>query len=234
MNSAVQDVENLSWKLAYVLNGLAPASLLDTYHSERWAAQNENQRVTITTMRFMAPNTPWLRLRRNLILWLSGFYPAARKWVDSGKMSIPYTYTDTPLIAPDSPGENWENAPALGAKPTDEVLLVSCDSQIKPTFLRRLFGSGFVALHFADSAEGLIPSPEENPPQFPLKIYPVISRPNSDSEESILDADKSLAQTFSAQEGTLYLFRPDGHLALRRKKGKAQDISNYFEKLQRL
>src|SRR5512133_520310 len=98
MNSAVQDVENLSWKLAYVLNGLAPASLLDTYHNERWAAQNENQRVTITTMRFMAPNTFWLRLRRNLILWLSGFYPAARKWVDSGKMSIPYTYTDTPLI----------------------------------------------------------------------------------------------------------------------------------------
>jgi 3-(3-hydroxy-phenyl)propionate hydroxylase len=234
MNSAVQDVENLGWKLAYVLNGLAPVGLLDTYHSERWAAQSENQRVTITTMRFMAPNTPWLRLRRNLILWLSGFYPAARKLVDSGKMSIPYTYTDSPLIALDSPCESWENAPVLGAKPSDASLAVVCDGQVQTTFLRRLFGSGFVALHFTDSAEGLLPALEKNPPQFPLKIYPVVSRPNDTQGESILDADYSLANTFSAQGGTLYLFRPDGHLALRRKKGEAQDILAYFEKLQRL
>ncbi len=35
MNTGVQDVHNLAWKLAAVLQGQADASLLDTYHAER-------------------------------------------------------------------------------------------------------------------------------------------------------------------------------------------------------
>lgn len=35
MNTGVQDVHNLVWKLAAVLKGLASPSLLDTYHDER-------------------------------------------------------------------------------------------------------------------------------------------------------------------------------------------------------
>lgn len=236
MNSAIQDVENLVWKLAFVLKGLAPASLLETYHSERWAAQTENQRVTITTMRFMAPNTAFLRFRRNLILWLSGFYKPARKWVDSGKMSIPYTYTGVPLISPDISGETWGGALILGAKPPDVPLTVTRGGQVEPTFLRRLFGSGFVALYFADktaSAQEFSTKLMETPPKFPLKFYPVTSKQN-DSPEAILDSDGSLSKSLSSQPGTLYLFRPDGHLALRRRSGEAQEILDYFEKLQRL
>lgn len=35
MNTGLQDAANLSWKLAAVLGGWAPSSLLDTYHAER-------------------------------------------------------------------------------------------------------------------------------------------------------------------------------------------------------
>ena len=35
LNTGVQDVHNLAWKLAAVLRGAAGASLLDTYHDER-------------------------------------------------------------------------------------------------------------------------------------------------------------------------------------------------------
>jgi 3-(3-hydroxy-phenyl)propionate hydroxylase len=35
MGTGVQDAVNLGWKLAQVVNGTSPASLLDTYHSER-------------------------------------------------------------------------------------------------------------------------------------------------------------------------------------------------------
>lgn len=34
-NTCIQDAFNLAWKVAYVLQGLAPPSLLDTYNSER-------------------------------------------------------------------------------------------------------------------------------------------------------------------------------------------------------
>src|SRR6266498_3834625 len=32
LNTGVQDAVNLGWKLAQVVNGISPASLLDTYH----------------------------------------------------------------------------------------------------------------------------------------------------------------------------------------------------------
>jgi hypothetical protein len=35
LNTGVQDAVNLGWKLAQVVNGISPESLLDTYHAER-------------------------------------------------------------------------------------------------------------------------------------------------------------------------------------------------------
>ncbi|MEB3030645.1 FAD-dependent monooxygenase [[Mycobacterium] nativiensis] len=45
MNMGIQDAFNLGWKLAMVLRGEAPESLLDTYHSERHAADAEMLKV---------------------------------------------------------------------------------------------------------------------------------------------------------------------------------------------
>jgi 2-polyprenyl-6-methoxyphenol hydroxylase-like FAD-dependent oxidoreductase len=46
MNTGFQDAFNLSWKLSYVLQGLAPESLLDTYASERQIAIDKLLEVT--------------------------------------------------------------------------------------------------------------------------------------------------------------------------------------------
>jgi 2-polyprenyl-6-methoxyphenol hydroxylase-like FAD-dependent oxidoreductase len=35
MNTGIQDMINLSWKLAMVMNGQAPPALLDTYEADR-------------------------------------------------------------------------------------------------------------------------------------------------------------------------------------------------------
>jgi 3-(3-hydroxy-phenyl)propionate hydroxylase len=35
LNTGVQDAVNLGWKLAQVVRGISPESLLDTYHAER-------------------------------------------------------------------------------------------------------------------------------------------------------------------------------------------------------
>jgi len=47
LNTGVQDAVNLGWKLAQVINGTAPESLLDTYHAERHPVA---ARVLRTTM----------------------------------------------------------------------------------------------------------------------------------------------------------------------------------------
>ena len=54
LNTGVQDAVNLGWKLAQVVNGTSPESLLDTYHAERHPVaarvlQNTMAQVALTT-----------------------------------------------------------------------------------------------------------------------------------------------------------------------------------------
>jgi 2-polyprenyl-6-methoxyphenol hydroxylase-like FAD-dependent oxidoreductase len=92
MNSGVEDVTNIAWKLALVLRGDAPDSLLDSYERERRAAARENLRVTGATMRFMAPPTALHRLARSAILRGSLRAPRLRRFVNSGKLATPAVY----------------------------------------------------------------------------------------------------------------------------------------------
>lgn len=100
LNSGMQDAENLAWKLAFVRHGWAPPSLLDSYHVERFAAAQENLRVTSATMEFLVPQTPELRRRRTELLDRALTDPTARTGIDSGKLAEPYWYTASPLTTP--------------------------------------------------------------------------------------------------------------------------------------
>ena len=55
LQTAVQDAMNLGWKLAQVVNGTSPESLLDTYHAERHPVA---ARVLRTTMAHVALRRP--------------------------------------------------------------------------------------------------------------------------------------------------------------------------------
>ncbi|MDP9445238.1 MAG: FAD-dependent monooxygenase, partial [Actinomycetota bacterium] len=100
LNSGVADAENLAWKLAFVLTGRAPATLLATYGEERRAAALENLRVTDETMRFMVPPGPLARRRRNAILRLSRWVPPLRRHVNSGRLAEPFVYPPSRIVEP--------------------------------------------------------------------------------------------------------------------------------------
>jgi len=99
LNSGVADAENLAWKLAFVLRGDAPATLLDTYDAERRPAALDNLAATGATMRFMAPRGPMRRAWRDLVLRMAPRSAWFRKRVDSGRLSEPATYATSPLVA---------------------------------------------------------------------------------------------------------------------------------------
>lgn len=100
-NSGVQDADNLVWKLAHVLRGEAPDSLLDTYDGERIAAADENIGHSTRSTDFIVPRNAMARHFRNAVLELAAGYPFARRMVNSGRLSMPTTYRDTPLSTPD-------------------------------------------------------------------------------------------------------------------------------------
>ncbi len=57
LNIGVQDAVNLGWKLAQVVKGTSPASLLDTYHSERHPIAARVLRITMAQVAHASPAT---------------------------------------------------------------------------------------------------------------------------------------------------------------------------------
>jgi len=56
LNTGVQDAVNLGWKLAQVVHGASPASLLDTYHAERHPVAARVLRSTMAQVALMRPD----------------------------------------------------------------------------------------------------------------------------------------------------------------------------------
>lgn len=232
MNSGIHDVDNLAWKLWLVLAGRAPDGLLDTYDAERWAAQQQNQRVTTATMRFLVPPSKLRLVVRNMILRASQHVKPLRRLVNSGKMVQPFTYGRSPIVAPDGLPPllrwwRWRRAPALGAKAPDGPCIVVEPAGHRPTNLRKLFGAGLVALYFAPhaaSARAFAAEAGATAPAVPTTLYIVVPEATDlqppilqQRVRLLLDTQSVLAKAYDAQPGSLYLIRPDGHLAARRR-----------------
>ncbi|MGP2437386.1 FAD-dependent monooxygenase [Streptomyces sp. JW3] len=65
MNTGLQDAANLSWKLAAVLHGRAPDTLLDSYQSERHPVGRSVLRSSGGMIRLAMASRPWSRALRS-------------------------------------------------------------------------------------------------------------------------------------------------------------------------
>ena len=126
-NGGMQDVDNLAWKLALVLDGQAPGSLLDTYQIERKQAGLENIRNSSRSADFLTPRSPAHALFREAVLDLVEDHAFARPMVNSGRLSTPCTYDGSPLNTPDAlpgaPARTRPGAPCPDAPVGDGFLL---------------------------------------------------------------------------------------------------------------
>ena len=108
-NSGVQDADNLVWKLALVLLGQAPIALLDSYDAERRYAAQENIRITDRTTRFLSPPSAAEHVMRDAVIALARHYPFARAFVNTGRLSAPTRYVDSPLNSGGCDGRSVQN-----------------------------------------------------------------------------------------------------------------------------
>lgn len=67
LNLGVQDAVNLGWKLAQVVKGLSPQSLLDSYHSERHPVAARTLRNTMAQIALLRRNEPGLAAAREAV-----------------------------------------------------------------------------------------------------------------------------------------------------------------------
>ena len=189
-NAAIADVDNLAWKLAMVLGKAAPASLLDSYCSERRAAAQENILNSTRSTDFITPKFPASRAFRDATLLLARDFPFARALINSGRLSVPTGQAGSPLDTPDS-DTDWTRGPSPGRAMLDAPM-----GREGGNWLIDRLGPGFTVLTFTD------------------KDTPVASLPPEAT--SLCIAGDGLAwQRYDARPGTTYLIRPDRYIAAR-------------------
>ena len=212
-NSGIQDVDNLGWKLELVLEGLTPERLLDSFDVERTAAADENIRNSTRSTDFITPKSNMSRIFRDAVLMLSKRHPFARRLVNSGRLSLPSTFRDSPLNTPDAegfagtmaPGAPAADAPVTGARGAwlldylcdGFTLLLFTGRAVPPTLLHELAALGSNAI---PCNSVLVGAAEDTLPE---------------GVRQILDPTGLLAQRCDARPGTVYLFRPDQHVCAR-------------------
>lgn len=192
-NSGIQDADNLTWKLALVLQGQAPEALLDTYHIERHAAAKTNLEVTSRTARFLAPRTPAERTLRSAAISLAREYPFARQLVNTGRMSIANPCPYSPAVT--SGGHSVQNVPITLPDGSDAGLVD----------LSREVGTRFIGVLFDDDQQRLaaFKALEQS---YPIAVFAC-------GRGGIGDPQGKLARTTGAVPGAFALIRPDLHLA---------------------
>ena len=140
LNNGFADAQNIAWKLAWVLQGKAGEALLDSYTPERRGATLDVFANASKSARFMTPPSPGWQLMRDAALNLALSHPFAGQLANPRQMT-PYSYADSPLVAPDDPG--FAGGPVAGA--------VLPEVQAGRGFLSDLLGRGF-SLICADPA----------------------------------------------------------------------------------
>ncbi len=96
-NTGIGDADNLACKLAAVQRGWATPQLLSSYHHERHEAAKQNVQVTNRTARFLRPADGMERVFRSAAIALAKRHAFARALVNTGRMAVANTYTQSPV-----------------------------------------------------------------------------------------------------------------------------------------
>nr|WP_314629386.1 FAD-dependent oxidoreductase [uncultured Noviherbaspirillum sp.] len=216
-NSGIDDADNAAWKLAHVIKGLADDSLLDSYSSERVAATHENLGYGTKSTEFMAPPSFAFDLMRTAVLGLAKKHAGLRSLINP-RQSSAITYVDSPLNAPGTQNEAWRAGPAPGAVLPECPVTILRDGRETAGHLTDLVGPGFSVLYFSDG--GGMPEALDafagamREKGVPLQIVR-LSRARAGDGPGLGAHDHTgrLFDLYGAEAGSVYLVRPDGHVA---------------------
>ncbi len=190
LNNGLADAHNIGWKLGYVLQGHADHKLLDSYSPERRSATLDVFANATKSTRFMTPATRGWELMREAALSLSLTEAFPRNFANPRQMQ-PHTYADSPLFAAQTSEAEFVAGPTCGAFAPDLRLS-------NGTYLLDHAGDGFTLIIFgAETFVGLQHLTSRDPFLATVSV-------------EITDA---AVHRYDARPGTVYLLRPDLHVA---------------------
>ena len=214
-NSGLQDTDNLCWKLKLVLDGKAPERLLDTYSEERVYAADENILNSTRSTDFITPKSKTSLTFRNAALALARDHAFARALVNSGRLSVPAYLTESRLNTADNGDFAGDMVPGA---PMDDAPIRVGDQQ---GWLLDHVGNRFQALVYVDDPSAMNPENRRISTALAQGAIPVdvvlVSPKAGDGGGLPVFEDYAgrFAERFDAKHGSVYLVRPDQHVAAR-------------------
>lgn len=236
MNLGISEAYNLAWKLAFVDQGHSDASLLDSYHLERYpvALEVENTAHRLTSL---------ITLQKRALVWArDNLLPllTRRKKVQrvlpsmiSGHQYhyLPSEYIQQSLTSKQRNSwkrkgdkHQYQGRVPLAGHLAPDVQLWQSQPDAQPRHLLDLFSQGFTLLIFtgADQFSPLLPghralaaTVERDYPG--LQAFCVVDALDGNDfdhhQRTLLDPDWRLHKRYHAPAGSLMLIRPDGYIA---------------------
>jgi 2-polyprenyl-6-methoxyphenol hydroxylase-like FAD-dependent oxidoreductase len=219
LNTGVQDVHNLAWKIAAVLRGHADDQLLDSYHAERQPFGKIITQNALANALSMGRNA-----RQSNVLPRPEFLNEQGLIFGACYQSIAVLPDGTPRVVVDDPVTEYVPSGRPGSR-APHVWLTRGNEQISTI---DLFGPHFVLLAGADgdawrrAAQGIGPS------WPPLLAFTV------GKDRDLGDPDGNWHQAYGVDTDGAVLVRPDGHVAWRSRTSASNPLEVLRTALDRL
>ena len=232
LNSGFDDAYNLGWKLAMVLRGWGDEALLASYDDERLHAFRINAASAIQSTEFMAPPSRGFSLMREAAITLAHDHPAIAELANPRQTSV-ITYDRSPL--------NMSSDP-LTAGPVPGAALAECPVRGPGDIghVTDLMGPCWSVLVFSAAAwldpqlDALLRELEKEAVPFRTFVLAGTGRPAGDAHRVlVLDEGSRAARIYGAEDGAIYLVRPDGHVAGRWRRQDAPGLRAALARLAR-
>ena len=208
LNTGVQDVHNLAWKIAAVLRGQADDALLDSYHAERRPLAETITRAALANAMSMGRTTRQ-----------SGAVLPRREFLNEQGLIYGLCYESMPVIPDGTP-------PVEVTDPvTEYVPSARPGSRAPHVWLQRggeqlstidLFGSHFVLLAGRDG-DAWRQAIHQIVPSWPPLIGFTVG-----GKEDLIDPDGNWHEAYGVETDGAVLVRPDGYVALRGRSGASR------------
>lgn len=208
LNTGVQDVHNLAWKIAAVLRGQADDALLDSYHAERQPLAETITRAALANAMSMGRTTRQ-----------SGAVLPRREFLNEQGLIYGLCYESMPVIPDGTP-------PVEVTDPvTEYVPSARPGSRAPHVWLQRggeqlstidLFGSHFVLLAGRDGDAWRQAIHQIEPSWPPLIGFTV------GGKEDLIDPDGNWHEAYGVETDGAVLVRPDGYVAWRGRSGASR------------
>jgi putative polyketide hydroxylase len=209
LNTGVQDVHNLTWKIAAVLRGKADESLLDTYHAERQPLGQIITQNSLANALSMGRTA-----RQSNVLPRREFLNEQGLIFGACYQSMAVVPDGTPAVAIDDPVTDYVPSARPGCR-APHVWLRRGNEQISTI---DLFGPHLVLLvgRHGDAWRQAVQAIDPSWP--PLAVFTV------GTDGDLGDPDGKWHEAYGVDTDGAVLVRPDGHVAWRSRSGASNPL----------